>query len=1011
MRKKLHSTYLVLLTLKIFGQGVMSTVEIKSPQSYAFEKYGNIPVNLYTGSIDLKIPIATIGGNGQDISATLIYDSSGFIPHKKSDVAGTNWSLIAGGRITRNLNGIADEYVGNPTLGNSPYGAPYDYHGFLKGIKANLPTTNTNVYNLYGGTGNTNGLTWWMGQSPNNYEGTPDIFNFNVMGLSGKFVIGNDGNVIVESNDPNIKVDISQMAIYGGTSFCVPPISIITITDGQGNKYIFGGDFSKYEISYSYSKDPTYGTHPMFTGHPMISSFSLSKIIFNNNKEVNFTYEEGTLNDNFCDLTSFANPHNNEKLLSLESYAQDGARADEWRNCPGGVGCGYEMSSSPSNTITSVLLKKSILKSIKYLDDEIKINYLDAGYYIKQEVLSRQFFNEWLVNNIETYHNNLLVKKIQLLYDHLGGTFQRPFLKSIKDLNNDQTYSFEYNKTTILPAYYTKGIDHWGYWNGKDTNASLAPFDTYNAATGDYTLNNTFRDADSQKYDVALLSKVSYPTKGYSIFEYEPQYYGKRIERTSSSSFLPTITSNSGLAGGARIRKIFNYAENGVLSSEKEYKYTTTLNGSSSSGILMNWPRYFYYIEMYGSSMSQKLMLKSSSNVQQNSLDSYNIGYSKVFEIDNSKGCTEHNFNTYETHPDLLNPDVSNIRQYTGTGWTTINPINLYKNFKNLYGVDKSTLRGKPKLQRYFSQSDLVNPVKVIDYEYYDNMDYNPNISKDNNNYVSINHLTGFWVQGYRKFMNSSPIKKTTTTDYFNGGSVINTIDYYYESNVNLNLTREVNTLPNNETILKNYSYAHEKNKAKLIDANMIGIPLVVETKDNNKIISKIETKYDKDYPSELFPSSVVSYDLQNNNANTEVTYDMYLYGNLLQYTNKNGVPTTLVWGYNDTKVIAKIEGIDYGNAYSTVMVTAIAKSNLDVDAASEQTLITALDNLRNDSRFSNTQVTTYTYDPLIGVTSITPPSGIREVYIYDTTNRLKEVRENSISGNILKSYYYHYKP
>jgi hypothetical protein len=54
--------------------------------------------------------------------------------------------------------------------------------------------------------------------------------------------------------------------------------------------------------------------------------------------------------------------------------------------------------------------------------------------------------------------------------------------------------------------------------------------------------------------------------------------------------------------------------------------------------------------------------------------------------------------------------------------------------------------------------------------------------------------------------------------------------------------------------------------------------------------------------------------------------------------------------------------------------------------------------------------VTTYTYDPLIGVRSITPPSGIREVYIYDTANRLKEIRENDATGKLLKEFKYNYK-
>ncbi|MDQ0477483.1 hypothetical protein [Chryseobacterium sp. MDT2-18] len=60
-------------------------------------------------------------------------------------------------------------------------------------------------------------------------------------------------------------------------------------------------------------------------------------------------------------------------------------------------------------------------------------------------------------------------------------------------------------------------------------------------------------------------------------------------------------------------------------------------------------------------------------------------------------------------------------------------------------------------------------------------------------------------------------------------------------------------------------------------------------------------------------------------------------------------------------------------------------------------------------TELSGFQITTYTYDPLIGVRSITPPSGLREYYFYDAANRLKEVRDSN--GNVLKEYQYHYKP
>jgi len=85
------------------------------------------------------------------------------------------------------------------------------------------------------------------------------------------------------------------------------------------------------------------------------------------------------------------------------------------------------------------------------------------------------------------------------------------------------------------------------------------------------------------------------------------------------------------------------------------------------------------------------------------------------------------------------------------------------------------------------------------------------------------------------------------------------------------------------------------------------------------------------------------------------------------------------------------------------------ANADASVAANNDETvLLSILNSFRNS--LSNNQITTYTYDPLIGVRSITPPSGIREVYLYDSANRLKEIRENSQTGNLLKEFKYNYK-
>ncbi len=55
-----------------------------------------------------------------------------------------------------------------------------------------------------------------------------------------------------------------------------------------------------------------------------------------------------------------------------------------------------------------------------------------------------------------------------------------------------------------------------------------------------------------------------------------------------------------------------------------------------------------------------------------------------------------------------------------------------------------------------------------------------------------------------------------------------------------------------------------------------------------------------------------------------------------------------------------------------------------------------------------NAMVSTYTYDPLIGITSMTDPKGYTMYYTYDDLNRLKTIKDQQ--GNILSENEYHYK-
>jgi archaellum component FlaC len=255
----------------------------------------------------------------------------------------------------------------------------------------------------------------------------------------------------------------------------------------------------------------------------------------------------------------------------------------------------------------------------------------------------------------------------------------------------------------------------------------------------------------------------------------------------------------------------------------------------------------------------------------------------------------------------------------------------------------------------------------------------------------------------------------STTTDYlYNGDDYLSSVSQNYAEG-------SVDT--------SSYKYAKEKNNQLMIAKNMIGIPLettTTQTKDGvTKTLGRSETIYPTSLPTAqagnlILPLSSVSYDVLNNSPSTEVSYDKYDdKGNLLQYTGKDGIPVAIIWGYNKTQPIAKVEGMAYDQLMSAVSVSGIvtASDNDAADPSKEGLLLDALNSFRKEQALSGKLISTYTYDPLIGVTTITPPSGVRQIYTYDSANRLKEgkVRGKNSSGNYtdkkVSENNYNYKP
>ncbi|MGE8533145.1 MAG: hypothetical protein ACN6OJ_01010 [Chryseobacterium sp.] len=345
-----------------------------------------------------------------------------------------------------------------------------------------------------------------------------------------------------------------------------------------------------------------------------------------------------------------------------------------------------------------------------------------------------------------------------------------------------------------------------------------------------------------------------------------------------------------------------------------------------------------------------------------------------------------------------------------------LNSVILYNNVKEIYG-DSNNLG---YAQYYFKRPtdfigngtrphyNLVSGGLLYKKEIYNTQ--NQLVSSENIDYVlnEINNASEYTLcDGTTSKASWTQSAKTTSKSFFSDGSVLENISEITYSPLNFEPVYTKVTAPDGKITETNIKYSSDLNNTKLVNARMLSTALETEMKINGKLVSKAETKYDN--PSSLQVTSINSYEMQNQSAQTKVIFSNYdSYGNPVETKTPKGIPTAVIYGYNNTKPIAKIEGSSYAQIISLPAVqNAITASN-SATPENESDLKIALENLRISSSLKEFNVSTYTWDVLTGMTSITTPNGSKEMYTYDKAGRLEKVVDQN--GKTLKTYQYNYK-
>lgn len=176
------------------------------------------------------------------------------------------------------------------------------------------------------------------------------------------------------------------------------------------------------------------------------------------------------------------------------------------------------------------------------------------------------------------------------------------------------------------------------------------------------------------------------------------------------------------------------------------------------------------------------------------------------------------------------------------------------------------------------------------------------------------------------------------------------------------------------------------------------------ETRTGSTLLSNYaERKYFKLFGDILLPDKIKTikgiYNATTNKLEDRLIYLSYdSKGNPLELQKADGPSTIYIWGYNKQFPIAEIK-----NATQTEVESALG---IGIGNLNESHLAT-INNLRSNTNMAKAMITTMTYDPLLGITSITDPKGDKVTYHYDTSHRLEYIKD--VDSRILKQFKYNY--
>lgn len=945
MRSIFCGLALTFFSLNVLGQqepGDFSKppVAFISPDAASLGKYGAYNVNQYTGTPDISIPLYDFKENGLEMPIRLSYDATGFIPNKGGGIMGVNWNINLGGAITRVVNGVPDDkYEPNPTADET---YTHNDKGFIYGTQLGLTPNCANqscIENLSFLTNNGFALNP-MSPTGLSYEINPDVFSFNFMGHSGTFFMGNDGQVKVSSNR-NYKVDVSGLlpqsnipqALNVATNINTLIMSSIVITSDDGYKFYFGGKLNALEISFSYAAP---NSRAVVANSGVINAWYITKVVTPENDEINFEYETYTA-DEITVLRNLTSPAGNWDALPANFFDIKLFLSDysyRWYFSSGNSGYQNHANDVKKSLTKLVYLKKitSKLKTVtlsystqnetdKFYVGSPFEGYVNFNYKYNKKKLDNIYIKDNSALSVLTADYDGLVAQgyYAFTYTYYGGTNgNRLYLTGIT--GQSKTYALNYNRITELPNPLTKGIDIWGFYNGRTDNLRL--IDLQSPAVGDpaeyetnFSYTGQYRLADPAYANVGMLKEIIYPTGGKTAFEFEGHTYSRflkqKVNAVSGNNIIPEWVEETGNVGGCRIKTITNTPGESI-----SYKYTGDYNVSPSgpsTGRLINKGVFRFYYD-YGNSRYYE-QLYDNNIAAASGYGESPVSYSEVTEVYTTanNGYTKYFFNNFETNPDNYYLGANSVK----SGTPPVTNTSLTNQMNRLVRHSSRAIeRGKVRKVEYYNSANTL--LEKDEYVYNTNPLRFDKKTVGYYRYFSqiVDNTVGSWIISsfnlYNYHDNLTQLKKT---HYDNAQAVVEITDFKYKANDNPLLIEKTITTSNATPLKTTYAYTEDlaasSIKTALQTKNMTAANVEQKQYRNNVLLMTNKNIY-----ADVFSNGTIVKPVLNTTVNEQVAstitqenanYTYYTNGTLKDVYKTNDIKKTYLWNYFSSLPVAEI--------------------------------------------------------------------------------------------------------